>query len=513
MSDFKPPPLPFPSRKRDPGRSGLPGAGTLAGFAVFLVLALAPMVWWFGFRIEPSEGEIAVLIRKTGEDLSSGQIIAGHDGQKGIQLEVLAEGRYFRNPYVWDWEIHRITDIPAGKLGVVTRLYGDDLPPGRIIATGGSKGILAQVMMPGKHRVNPYAYQVDLFDAITVRAGHVGVITALTGADVLSETAPVEEANTFLVPGDTKGVVAAVKDPGTYYLNPYLVSLVEVNLQGQRFEMSGKDVISFLTMDGFIVNVEGTIEFAIRRDQAAYLTHRVGDMDDIIKKLIMPRARGFSRIEGSKHPAIDFIVGQTRQGFQNNLETHLRERSHDWGVDIRSVLVRRILPPDEIAAINRDREIAVQDAAKYEQQIIQARSRAELVRQEMLALQNKEKVEAETERIRSLIGAQQRQAVQVIEAEKDLEVAGVNLEAARFDADAVLLRADGERDSVRADNVARAKVFTDEAAAMDGGMNLARLKFYEHMAPRIDRVLSSDGPEGLGMLFRQFLPTASEVTK
>lgn len=511
MSDFKPPP--FPSRRRKPSLPRGPSGAGLAGFAVFVVLALGPMVWWFGFRIEPGEGQIAVLIRKTGEDLPSGQIIATSPKQKGIQLEVLPEGRYFRNPYVWDWEIHTITDIPAGKLGVQTRLYGEDLPSGRIIAAEGTKGILANVLMPGKHRVNPYAFQVDLFDAITVRAGHVGVITALTGADVLSETAPVAEPNTFLVEGETKGVVAGVKDPGTYYLNPYLVSLVEVNLQGQRFEMSGADVISFLTMDGFTVTVEGTIEFAIERDEAAYLTHRVGDMDDIIKKLILPRARGFSRIEGSKHPAIDFIVGQTRQGFQNNLESHLRERSRDWGVEIRSVLVRKILPPDEIAAINRDREIAVQDSAKYDQQIIQARSRAELVRQEMLAQQNKEKVEAETERIRALIAAEQRQAVQVIDAEKDLEVAGVNLEAARFDAEAVLLRADGERDSVRADNTARAKVFTDEAAAMGGGMNLARLKFYEHMGPRVERVLSNDSAEGLGMLFRQFMPETSEVAK
>jgi hypothetical protein len=51
---------------------------------------------------------------------------------------VLAEGRYFRNPYSWGWEIHPITDIPAGKLGgVVTRLYGDDLA-----ATLGEKKIV-----------------------------------------------------------------------------------------------------------------------------------------------------------------------------------------------------------------------------------------------------------------------------------------------------------------------------------------------------------------------------------
>jgi len=49
-----------------------------------------------------------------------------------------------------------------------------------------------------------------------------------------------------------------------------------------------------------------------------------------------------------------------------------------------------VLPPDQIAGVIREREVAVQDARKFEQQIEQARSQAELVRQEMLAQQNKE---------------------------------------------------------------------------------------------------------------------------
>ena len=165
-------------------------------------------------------------------------------------------------------------------------------------------------------------------------------------------------------------------DPGTHYLNPYIYNSVEVNLQSQRFDMSGKDVINFLTLDGFTVTVEGYIEFGIQRKEAAFLTHRVGDMDDIIKKIILPRARGFSRIEGSKHPAVNFIVGETRQKFQNDLEAHLREKSKGWGLDIKAVGVRKVIVPDEIASINRDRELAVQDAAKYEQQIFQAQSKA-----------------------------------------------------------------------------------------------------------------------------------------
>jgi regulator of protease activity HflC (stomatin/prohibitin superfamily) len=476
------------------------------GLAIVVAILLIPMWVWYFWRIEPGAGEFAVLIRKTGRDLPSGQILALGPGQKGIQLDVLTEGRYFRNPYTWGWRIVKALDIPAGKLGVQTRLFGDDLPPGRILAGDGTKGILSETLGPGRHRVNPFAYHVELFDAINIRPGHVGVKTSLVGKDVLGDRLADAERNTLLVGPGLKGVLPEVMDPGTYYLNPYIVSVAEVNLQSQRFEMGGEDVISFLTMDGFNVTVEGTIEYSLARDKAALITHRVGDMPDIIKKLIMPRARGFSRVEGSKHPAIDFIVGETRQQFQKDLDTHLRERSRDWGVEIKSVLVRKISVPDEIASISREREVAVQDALKFEQQIAQAKSEAELRRQEMLAQQNKEKVEADTIRIRSVINAQQDQSVKMIAAQRELEVARIERQAAEFKAAAVLLRADGERAAIEARNRAEADVLGAQVAALGGGLNLARFAFYQQIAPRVESVLSGDQEGGLGMLFVPFLP-------
>ncbi len=469
-------------------------------------IAAAFIFVWFFCRIEPGAGEIAVLIHKTGKNLPPEQLLATGPEWKGIQRDVLSEGRYFYNPYSWGWKLHKMTDIPANRLGVVTRLYGDDLPPGQILATDHSKGILREVLSPGKYRLNPYAYRIEIFEALNIRPGHVGVQTTLTGQDVLGNDLPAKQRNTFLVEGDMKGVRPVVLDPGTYYLNPYLVNVVEVNLQSQRFEMSGEDIITFLTLDGFTVTVEGTIEFGLERDSATLLSHRVGDMDDIIKKTILPRARGFSRIEGSKYPAIDFIVGETRQRFQKELEAHLRLKCIPWGVDIKSVLIRKIKVPDEIASISRDRELAVQEARKFAQQIEQARSKAELVKQETLALQNKAKVDADTDRIQAVISAQQEQAVKLVSANKDLEVARLDLAAAEFQARAVRSRASGEEDAIRAGNAAEAAVTADLVAAFGNGLNLARYEFYKAVGPRINTILSNDRPGGLGAMFMPLLP-------
>jgi len=494
-----------------PGRDGvqatalpqlLPGA-TL-GIVLIAVILFLPIWIWFFWRIEPGSGEIAVLIRKTGTPLPSGTILAPDASYQGIQLEVLPEGRYFKNPYTWGWKIRNTTDIPAGKLGVQTRLFGDNLPPGQIMATDGSKGIIEEVLRPGKYRINPFAYRVELFDALNVPPGHAGVVTSLIGEDILNNTLPDDARNGFIANESMKGVRAKFLDAGTYYLNPYMVNVVEVNLQSQRFEMSGDDAISFLTLDGFTVNVEGTIEYAIEPESAALLTHRVGDMEDILKKVILPRARGFSRIEGSKSPAKNYIMGETRQQFQDNLENHLKKNCADWGVDIRSVLIRNISPPDQIASIIRDREIAVQDARKIEQQIEQARSKAELTRQEWLALQNKAKVEAETAQIRAVIRARQEQAVQLTQAQRELEVARLETRAAAAQAQALLLEAGAEQEVIRLDNEAQAAVIQQQIAAFGDGFNMARYAFYQRIAPRIHSILGADQPEGLGGLLLPF---------
>lgn len=471
--------------------------GALACLGIFI---------WYGCRIEPENGEIAILIRKTGDNLAPDEIIATRPGQKGIILEPLPEGRYFYNPYTWDWEFALVTEVPAGRMGVVTRLYGKNLPNGEIIAPEGYKGIAQDVLRPGKYRLNPYAQTVELFDPVTIHPGHIGVLTNLSGADPLHSDIDADMKNVFVVDENIKGVQKRTLGPGTYYLNPYIYAVTEVNLQSQRFALQGDDAITFLTQDGFTIVVEGTLEFAIRADHAAQLTHQVGDMDDILKKIILPKARGFSRIEGSKHPATDFIVGETRQEFQNSLERHLVAQCQRWGVEVRSMLIRNITPPEEVSAIIREREVALQNQRKIEQQIEQARSQAELTRQEMLAEQNREKVESETVAIRARIAAEQDQSVKLTSSYRDLEVARLEAEAARLQADAIMIAAEAETDVIRMKNEAEAAVTGSMAEAFGGGRELARYTLFSKTAPLIEAIISTDRAPGLGGIFQSFLP-------
>ncbi len=478
------------------------------GLALALLLALLALGGWFwwGWRIEPTNGEIAVLVKKTGKNLPPEAILAPGPEYKGIQKDVLPEGRYFRNPWTWDWKYFKALDIPAGRFGVLVRKYGADLPSGEIIARDETtKGVVRDVLGTGRHRVNPYAYAVKLYNDITIKPGHVGVVTRLTGSDILNPSAGpagpgVRPASTFLVAEGEKGVTSEILKEGAHRLNPFLAAVTIVNVQSQRFELSGDDAIMFLTQDGFTVRAEGTLEFNLDLDKVALLAHEVGDMDDILQKIILPSARGFSRIEGSKKHATEFIVGESRQAFQNSLETYLKGVCKPWGVSLNSVLIRDIFAPQEVAGIIRARELAVQEAKKIDQQIAQAKSQAELGRQKALAERNSKTVAAETERIQRKIRAEQDFSVEAIKAQTRLDVANVSLKSAQAEAAAKLVRAEADRKVVEARTTAEANVLKSEVSVYADERDYLRARLYEKTAPRIaDVVTGDDAGELLGM--------------
>ena len=469
--------------------------GIVVFAAVMLVLAIGLFIW-YGCRIEPGNGQIAILIKKTGKTLPQDEIVSTSPEYKGIQLEVLGEGRYFRNPYVWDWQIKPVTEIPAGKFGVLVRKFGKNLPEGEILALdSNSKGIVREVLGTGRHRINPYAYEVKLCDDIVIMPGNIGVVANLCGKDIFSKTAnDLKNHKGFIVEANRKGVQQNVLKEGTHRINPYIQSVAIVNIQSQRYEFSGKDAIGFITLDGFYITLEGTVEFNISPESAPLLTQEVGNMEDIMKKLILPSVSGFARIEGSKKSATEFIVGESRQLFQNQLEVFLRKNCRTWGVSINSVLIRDINPPQEIAGIIRNREIAQQEAKKFRQQIEQAKSATELERQKMLALQRRSKVEAETRKITSEIAARQAKLEKVIAAKTELEAAALQLKTAQAEARAALALAESERAVIAAGNRADVEVLKRNIAAFGGGEAYLRGKLYEKIAPNLVSLMTNSVP-------------------
>lgn len=357
---------------------------------------------------------------------------------------------------------------------------------------------MRDVLGTGKHRINPYAYDVKIYEDIRIMPGNVGVVTNLTGKDIFFGTAnDLSLLKGFVVEPSRKGVLQDVLKEGTHRINPFIQSVSIVNIQSQRYEFSGDDAIVFITLDGFNISLEGTVEFNILRGAAPCLSHEVGDMEDIMKKLILPSVSGFARIEGSKKSATEFIVGESRQIFQNQLEEFLRQICQVWGISINSVLIRDIIPPQEIAEIIRNRELAQQEAKKFMQQIEQAKSATELERQKMLALQNRAKVGAETEKITTEIKAKQEQLERLIAARTEQEIADVGYHTAVAEVKSKLALAEAERKVIAEENNSQAEILRRNVAAFGSGELYVKAMLYRKIAPRIESIMANQGTEQL----------------
>jgi regulator of protease activity HflC (stomatin/prohibitin superfamily) len=195
-------------------------------------------IWmWFFCRFYVKPGHMAIITAKEGQPLPPGEILA-KKGQQGVQEDPLGEGRHFLNPWFYEVSIIPVINIPPGKVGVVTSKIGRDLADGEFLAEKGQKGIWKQVLGPGKYRLNPAGYHVDVIDAISIPIGFVGVVTSLAG-----EQAPESE---FAAPHQ-KGVMQDILQPGLYYANnkQFKIDVLEIGVnQVSLLGVEGAEIVT-----------------------------------------------------------------------------------------------------------------------------------------------------------------------------------------------------------------------------------------------------------------------------
>ena len=219
------------------------------------------------------------------------------------------------------------------------------MPPGQILAEPGQKGILREVLKPGRYPYNPYAESIELHDPVTIPAGLRGVVTRLAG--------PHAQGSQRL-PGRGRRARCSVQDarPGTYYLNPYEIRVSQVDCRSRRFNLGQESEMSFLSADGFPITLDGVVEFRILPEKVAemfvkYNESANGDAidEEIIAKIITPESRSLCRIGGSKLSGGQFISGEDREKFQTDLVKSLTENCQKQGIEILAVAITSIQPP------------------------------------------------------------------------------------------------------------------------------------------------------------------------
>jgi len=521
-------------RNDGPGRS-LSLLFILGAVAVAAAIVGVPLFYWSMCRFNVPTGHIAVLTRKTGKDLPNDAELAPDASYKGLQKEVLAEGRHFRNPWHWSWQVVPQIEIPQGKIGVRVRMYGDDPPGNEVIAwKENEKGIVPEVLRPGRYPINAiiegqgetrsnYAEIIELHDPITVPAGYKGVVTNLSGPLA-------KDPNKTLTEKGCRGVEAEALDAGTYYVNPYVTRINLVDCRSQRFNLASDDDMGFPSKDGFWVTLDGVIEFRIKPEQAAqvlvmynepdndtatieagaspdsaFQRMRVQLDDEIIKKVVLPNARAFCRLRGSDHSGRDFISGEIRRQFQEDFQKEMERACEDHGIEIVQALITKINPPQQIAMPVRQRQIAVEQRQQFSKELLQQESEKELSIEAEMNERKQALVEAERKVVQMTTEAAQAKEIALIEAQKRLKVAELELKAAEDLAAAALARGAADAKVVEFNNEAEAAGWRKAVEAFGGnGEEYARWVMYRKLAPAFRSMMVNTADSPLMEIFRQY---------
>lgn len=515
--------------------------GIVGLFLAGLFFVIGGYIIYTQFRIDVPAKHFAVLTRKTGIDLTNDQEISPDATlkkavHKGLQREVLPEGRYFYNCYHWNWKIYPMVEIPADSMGVRIRLYGEDLPPGDFMSTSEKhKGIIQEVLKPGRYAINalvidritkkpigPPRYKSDYIEIIelwepkVIPAGYKGIVTNLAGPMP-------KDPNKLLVEADHRGPQQTTLDEGTYYLNPYTIRINAIDTRSLRFDLSQGGVMMFPSKDGFPITLDGVIEFRVIPETAAQTYVTYNDVsndeltsteiaDEIINKVIMPNARAFCRLRGSNTSAREFIGGETRAAFQKEFQTKITETCKEQGIEIVQALITTIKPPEAIAEPLRDRELAVQKKGQYKQETLQKDQEAVLATETALIEQKKELINAEREIIKQITLAKQEQGVALEEAERDKEVAQEELEAAKDKALAILAKTRAEAAVIGFENVADAAGWKRTVEAFGGdGSSFGRYVLYQKLAPGFKKIMTNTADSPLMKVFDNFVDEKQAV--
>lgn len=501
-------------------------AGAWLGMLVVLVLLGAGALYsvYEQFRIDVPQGHIAILTRKVGKDIANTDEVAPDLEHKGVQKDVLTEGRYFYNPYLWEWDVQPQTEIPDGKLGVKIRMHGDDLPYGEFLARKeNQKGIVPGVLQPGRHVVNTYIEKVELHEPKSVSAGFKGVVINLSGpiptsAEHYWDDPDTTHSQKLLVKHGYRGVERDTLDPGTYYVNPYETDIKFVDCRNQRFNLSESKDLGFPSKDGFWVSLDSIVEFRVNPDMAAkvYVLYNEGANGDrideeIVHKVILPAARSFCRLQGSNNSGRDFIQGTTRTQFQESYQTTMRTMCEPLGIQIIQALITKINPPEQIATPVREREIAKQKEEQYQQQILQQKSEEKLAIEKELVKQKQAVVKANQEVVKVTTEALREQEVAVTKSNEKLAVAQFKLDATKDEAAAITSRGKAAAEVVEFKNQAEAAGWKRAVEAFGGdGGKYAQYVMFQKLSAAYRSIMVNTADSPIMKVFESFNAPATK---
>ncbi|MBR0459727.1 MAG: hypothetical protein IJJ26_10865, partial [Victivallales bacterium] len=397
-------------------------------------------------------GKIGIVTSKVGRPLPAGEIIAPDHESQGIWRDVLGPGVYRLNPEGYSIELADAINIPIGYVGIVTSQTGKPSQPGEF-AKPGEKGVLKDILQPGLYYVNKYAYQVNIIEIgmnqVTMSADGkqknvVQLRSQLNNAtDALKELTtntlnfqqelryaqnamPQQNDQSRGARSNMKKMVPAKqKKPSSRMIaDDAALEPMPMSKPDSVTEIFGESkAVEFPSRDGFKVSLDMTVEFELLPENISKIYLLYGDLPQVVEKIILPQVLSVSRLKGSSYKAQDFIMGDGREKFQNDLRDELEKTLAGKLIVVHNAIIRNVDIPNDILTPIQSVSLAREQDLTNQAEQETAKKLAELNTETELIEQRRQEVRQETQKIVALTEADTRKKIAVLENDTKLQVA------------------------------------------------------------------------------------------
>ena len=223
--------------------------------------------------------------------------------------------------------------------------------------------------------------------------------------------------------------------------------------------------VRFYSGDGYLVEADLTLVWGVSPADAPQIVANIGGWDKVRQNVIEPAMKAACQNVGAKYTSKELIQGATRSKFQDELSDSLEKTVASRSVHVLLALIRNITIKDNsgkdatsglLATIQRA-NIEVENDLTNKQKTQTAVSAAKL--QEALKQVDvaRETVSSETGVKVANIMAEGAKKAAEIDAQRDLEVAQVNLQMANLEAQRTQILGKATADVAKLKNDAEAK--------------------------------------------------------
>ena len=356
------------------------------------------------------------------------------------------------------------------------------------IDAGGCRGLQEQVLLSGAWNVNPWFARVELHELTKIPIGYVGVVVSYVGDEHLDVTGA-DFTHGDLVDRGRKGVWIEPLLPGKHPLNPQVMKVelvpttnIVLNWAGRTEAHRYDDRLASITVrskDGFSFSLDVSAIIHIGMKDAPRVISRVGSMQNLVDHVLQPVVGNYFRNSAQQVSVLEFLSARTDR--QHEAYTHISAALGEYDVECIDALIGDIQAPADLMKTQTDRKIADELQVTYDAQRDAEMKRQTLARESAVA-----SMQAEVVRSEQLVRIAQTNAAAAVEAARgeaaaaiaraEAEAASMRLRAAadaaatemngRAQASALAARGEAEATTQRAIGEARADAFTVGRAAL-----------------------------------------------